>query len=126
LLDIANAEFFLLQPELRRRDADWLQATPALQWPGRELQAFDDTAALVANLDLVVGVDTAAVHLAGALGVPVWILLSHAADWRWLLERDDSPWYASARLFRQTTAGDWDAVMTRVRTELSAFKQAGG
>ena len=90
------------------------------------MQAFDDTAALIANLDLVVGVDTAAVHLAGALGVPVWILLSHAADWRWLLERDDSPWYASARLFRQTMAGDWDAVMTRVRTELSALKQAAG
>lgn len=126
LLDIADTEFFLLQPELRQRDADWLQTMSALQWPGRELQAFDDTAALIANLDLVVGVDTAAVHLAGALGVPVWILLSHAADWRWLLERDDSPWYASARLFRQTMAGDWDAVMTRVRTELSALKQAAG
>jgi len=126
LLDIANAEFFLLQPELRRRDADWLQTTSALQWPGRELQAFDDTAGLIANLDLVVGVDTAAVHLAGALGVPVWILLSHAADWRWLLERDDSPWYASARLFRQATAGDWDAVLTRVRSELSALKRAAG
>jgi tetratricopeptide (TPR) repeat protein len=124
LLEIPNAEFFLLQPELRRRDADWLQTTPALRWPGRELQTFDDTAALIANLDLVVGVDTAAVHLAGALGVPVWILLSHAADWRWLLERDDSPWYASARLFRQTTAGDWDTVMTRVRKELPALKQA--
>lgn len=126
LLDIANAEFFLLQPELRRRDADWLQTAPALQWPGRELQDFDDTAALISNLDLVIGVDTAAVHLAGALGVPVWILLSHVADWRWLLERDDSPWYASARLFRQAAAGDWDAVMTRVRTELSALKQAAG
>jgi tetratricopeptide (TPR) repeat protein len=126
LLDIDNAEFFLLQPELRQRDAEWLQTMSALQWLGRELQAFDDTAALIANLDLVIGVDTAAAHLAGALGVPVWILLSHAADWRWLLERDDSPWYASARLFRQTTAGDWDAVMTRVRTELSVLKQATG
>jgi len=126
LLETPNAEFFLLQPELRQRDADWLQSTPALHWPGRELQAFDDTAALIANLDLVVGVDTAAVHLAGALGVPVWILLSHAADWRWLLERDDSPWYASARLFRQTTAGDWDAVMARVHEELSAMKQTAG
>ena len=126
LLDMANAEFFLLQPELRRRDADWLETAPALQWPGRELQDFDDTAALIANLDLVIGVDTAAVHLAGALGVPVWILLSYAADWRWLLERDDSPWYASARLFRQTTAGNWDAVMVRVRAELSALKQAAG
>lgn len=68
---------------------------------------FDDLAALVASLDLVISVDTSIAHLAGALGKPVWVLLARVPDWRWLLDRDDSPWYPSARLFRQRTAGDW-------------------
>jgi len=83
-----------------------------------ELEDFADTAGLIANLDLVIAVDTAVVHLAGAMGKPVWTLLPFVADWRWLLERDDSPWYPSMRLFRQPSKGDWDGVITRVAEAL--------
>jgi tetratricopeptide (TPR) repeat protein len=85
---------------------------------GEELQDFSDTAALVAALDLVISVDTAVVHLAGAMGKPVWVLLSHAADWRWLLSRDDSPWYPTLRLFRQGRNEPWAAVLERVAADL--------
>ena len=81
--------------------------------------AFTDTAAVLKNLDLVITVDTAAAHLAGALAVPVWTILSSAPDWRWLLHRADSPWYPTMRLFRQTEPGDWDAVFRRIEDELT-------
>jgi Flp pilus assembly protein TadD len=84
--------------------------------------SFEDTAAIVANLDLVVTCDTAAAHLAGALGVPAWIALPLIPDWRWLLERDDSPWYPSARLFRQTRLNEWSEVFTRIATALENFQ----
>ena len=70
-------------------------------------------------LDLVITVDTSVAHLAGALGRPVWTLLPFALDWRWLLERDDSPWYPTMRLFRQPRPGDWTSVMARVQIELA-------
>jgi tetratricopeptide (TPR) repeat protein len=82
------------------------------------LNDFSDTAALVENLDLVISVDTATAHLAGALGKPVWILISFNPDWRWLLDRTDSPWYPTAKLYRQNEAGDWDNVIHRVKTDL--------
>ncbi|WP_448204560.1 tetratricopeptide repeat protein [Azospirillum sp. sgz302134] len=80
---------------------------------------FADTAAILRNLDLLVAVDTATAHLAGALGLPVWLLLPFAPDWRWLLGRDDSPWYPTMRLFRQPERGDWGAVVERVAGELA-------
>jgi ADP-heptose:LPS heptosyltransferase len=83
-----------------------------------EQKDFADTAAIVANLDLVISIDTSVVHLAGAMGKPVWVLLCKSADWRWLLEREDSPWYPTARLFRQSMLGNWQEVMTRVEREL--------
>ncbi len=86
-----------------------------------ELETFADTAALIAALDLVISVDTAVAHLAGAQGKPVWILLPLAPDWRWMLGREDSPWYPTARLFRQPAAGDWDSVLRRVARELERF-----
>jgi hypothetical protein len=79
-----------------------------------ELADFADTAALIQNLDLVISVDTAVAHLAGAMGKPVWVLLPFAPDWRWMLGRDDSPWYPTMRLFRQKIAGDWNDVIGRV------------
>jgi hypothetical protein len=79
---------------------------------------FAETAALLEHLDLVVTVDTATAHLAGALGVPVWVALSTISDWRWLLDRDDSPWYPTMRLFRQRRQGDWDDVFARMADEL--------
>ena len=75
---------------------------------------FLDTAAVMSQLDLVVTPDTAVAHLAGSLGVRVWVALSAVSEWRWLIDRDDSPWYPSMRLFRQTTFGDWDSVFERM------------
>ncbi|MDE1146679.1 MAG: tetratricopeptide repeat protein [Azospirillaceae bacterium] len=88
-----------------------------------ELADFTDTAALVANLDLVITVDTAVAHLAGALGRPVWLLLPFAPDWRWRLGRDDTPWYAATRLFRQERQGDWTAPLARVATALTTVQR---
>jgi tetratricopeptide (TPR) repeat protein len=86
-----------------------------------ELKDFADTAALVANLDLVITCDTSTAHLAGGMGVPVWVLNRHDACWRWLDGRADSPWYPSARLFRQSAPGDWDSVIAEVTAELLAL-----
>ena len=86
------------------------------------LADFADTAALVAAVDLVVTVDTAVAHVAGAIGAPAWVLLPHAPDWRWLLGRDDTPWYASLRLFRQRVAGDWCGVASAVAPSLAAWR----
>ena len=83
-----------------------------------ELRDFVDTAAVVANLDLVISVDTSVAHLAGAMGKPVWILLNKGCDWRWFLGREDSPWYPTARLFRQATPGEWQEVVNCVEKEL--------
>jgi hypothetical protein len=93
---------------------------------GAEIADFVDTMAVIEALDLVVTVDTAVAHLAGAMGKPVWIMLPYAPDWRWLLGRDDSPWYPTARLFRQPTAGDWSGVMRRVTEALSRRAWADG
>jgi len=84
-----------------------------------KVTSFADTAALVATLDLVISVDTAVAHLAGALGVKTWVLLKYASDWRWFLERDDSPWYSSMRLFRQEATGEWRAPVTRISEALN-------
>jgi tetratricopeptide (TPR) repeat protein len=91
-----------------------------------QLVDFVDTAGVISNLDLVISVDTAVAHLAGALGKPVWLLLPFAADWRWLLSREDSPWYPAMRLFRQATAGDWESVLRRVTEELSGVVRERG
>src|SRR5204862_5220217 len=80
--------------------------------------AFMDSAAIMKNLDLVITSDTSIPHLAGALGVPVWLALPHVPDWRWLLYRSDSPWYPTMRLFRQKTSGDWNGVFDEIRAEL--------
>jgi ADP-heptose:LPS heptosyltransferase len=77
-----------------------------------------DTAAAIMNLDLIITVDTMVAHLAGALGKPVWLLLAFQADWRWMVERDDSPWYPTMRLFRQSRPGDWHEPMERIRRAL--------
>jgi len=85
----------------------------------KDLRDFSDTAALIANLDLVICVDTAVAHLAGALGKPVWLMLPFVPDWRWMLGRSDSPWYPSMRLFRQASFGDWESLISQVREALS-------
>jgi ADP-heptose:LPS heptosyltransferase len=83
-----------------------------------EITDFADTAALIENLDLVIAVDTSVAHLAAAMGKPVWLFNRFAGCWRWLRERDDSPWYPTVRLFTQRQRGDWDDVLTRVAAAL--------
>jgi hypothetical protein len=100
LLDI-NATFVSLQKDVRAADATALQARSDLLHFGHALKNFADTAAVVANLDLVISIDSSVAHLAGALAKPVWVLLPFIPDWRWLLDRTDSPWYPTVRLFRQ-------------------------
>ncbi|MFT6582412.1 MAG: ADP-heptose:LPS heptosyltransferase [Alphaproteobacteria bacterium] len=82
------------------------------------LNGFTDTAAALCALDRVITIDTSTAHLAGALGVPTWVLLKFAPDWRWMLDRNDSPWYPSLRLFRQSRAGVWEDVILRIRQQL--------
>ena len=86
-----------------------------------EIHDFSDTAAFIENLDLIISVDTAVVHLAGALGKSVWTLVPFAPDWRWMLTREDSPWYPTMRLFRQSSPGDWEPVIASIEKELSEF-----
>ncbi len=83
-----------------------------------EIHDFSDTAAFIENLDLVISIDTAVAHLSGALGRPIWTLIPYVPDWRWLLEREDSPWYPTMRLFRQPSPGDWETVIARIKNEL--------
>ena len=89
-----------------------------------ELHDFTDTAAVIANLDLVISVDTAVLHLAGAMAKPAWAVLSFAPDWRWMLDRDHSLWYPSIRLFRQSKYGDWGGVFERIAEELAILSDS--
>lgn len=120
-LSTCPVQFVSLQKEIRSHDIPALDGFAGLRRLGGELSDFGDTAALISELDLVITIDTAVAHLAGALGKPVWILLPHVADWRWLLKRSDCPWYPSARLFRQDRPGDWSLVIARVAAELRAM-----
>ncbi len=118
--DVPGVSFVNLQRELRPSDAAAFAALRNVTDLMGDTQDLADTAALIAELDLVVCVDTSVAHLAGALGKPVWILIATSADWRWLKDRDDSPWYPTARLFRQSGHGQWQDVIERVRAELFA------
>ena len=117
-----GVQFVSLVPEVRDRDRQEYAMWTGLARFGEEFRDFADTAALVTHLDLVVSVDTSCAHLAGALGKPVWVLLPHYPDWRWMLGRDDSPWYPTARLWRQPKPADWASVLNAVRRELERVK----
>jgi tetratricopeptide (TPR) repeat protein len=119
LLDVSGVSFYSLQKELSEAERTLLNQRSIVDL-SPHFGDFADTAAAIAKLDLVISVDTAVAHLAGALGKPVWILLAFSPDWRWLLEREDSPWYPSARLFRQHQRGDWEPVFARVAQALGA------
>jgi len=103
-----------------------LMRVPGFQWVSLQKEHVPgdlaDTAAVIANLDLVITVDTAVAHLAGAMGKTVWNLLSFEADYRWLMAREDSPWYPTMRLFRQPRPGDWDSVLARVSQALESLR----
>ncbi len=115
-----GVQWVSLQKEVSATDAALLASRPDIRSAGGLLTDFAETAALVELMDVVVTVDTSVAHLAGAMGKPVWILLEWSADWRWLRDRDDSPWYPTARLFRQAAPGDWAGVIRRVRDALDA------
>jgi tetratricopeptide (TPR) repeat protein len=119
------ARFVSIQRDLRGDDASLIAGESRVAHVGGELEDFSDTAAVIALSDLVIAVDTAVAHLAGAMGRPVWVLLPFAPDWRWTLEGETSPWYPTARLFRQSSLGDWDGVIARVGAELARFAVAG-
>jgi hypothetical protein len=127
LFDATDGEFYSLQKgddavaqlhhsALRQRVIDWID----------DLHDFSDTAALVENLDLVIAVDTSVAHLAGALGRPFWLINRYNTCWRWLLDREDSPWYPTARIFRQPRWGDWASVIDRIASELRGWRPAEG
>ena len=115
-----DVEIISLQKEIPDQDRSVLESMPKITCLGEKLSDFADTAALIENLDMVIGVDSVVAHLAGAQGKPVWIMLRHSGEWRWLLERSDSPWYPTARLFRQKTPGDWAGVVSDITQRLQA------
>ncbi len=106
---------------MRSEDAENLAGEKRVTHVGGDLENFTDTAAVIALCDLVISADTAVAHLAGAMGRPLWVLVPFAPDWRWTLDGETSPWYPTARLFRQTALGDWDGVIARVGAELARF-----
>jgi tetratricopeptide (TPR) repeat protein len=113
-----DADFHAVHKEITPIDGAWL-ACHGIVDHSAALADFGDTAALLSLMDLIITIDTAVAHLAGALGLPFWVMLPFNADWRWLTDRDDSPWYPTARLFRQTTRGDWDEVTARIAGALA-------
>ena len=125
LLSVAGVAFISLQREYREADLPTLETLPILRID-ETLKDFADTAAVIHELDLVITVDTAVAHLAGALAKPLWLLLSHIQDWRWMRGRTDSPWYPTARLFRQPCIGDWGSVVAQVSRELGVLAKAAG
>jgi tetratricopeptide (TPR) repeat protein len=118
LLQMPDVTFVSLQHEVRDEDANLLQEQSTVAHVGDRLRDFADTAAVVSLLDAVISADTAVAHLAGAMGKPLLLLLPFGGDFRWLRERDDSPWYPTARLFRQPAFGDWASVIEALRREL--------
>jgi tetratricopeptide (TPR) repeat protein len=116
--------YHILQTELRDTDADILGRRPDLRYFGDRIVDFSDTAALCDAMDVVIAVDTSVAHLAGALGRPTWILLPFDPDWRWMLGKETTDWYASARLYRQAERGDWSHPLGRIAADLSALSQS--
>jgi len=115
-----SAAWFGIQKGLPAADHEALSATPKLRIFDSEINDFEDTAALIAEMDLIITVDTSLAHLAGSMGRDCWVLLPFNPDWRWLLDREDSPWYASIRLFRQKHPGDWAGPLQEIRCALAA------
>lgn len=111
-------QYVSLQKEVRAADQAELLNHPEILHFGGEINNFSDTAALCELMDLIISVDTSVAHLGGALGIPTWILLPYSPDWRWLLDREDSPWYPNVKLYRQASPGDWRSVFTHVGQDL--------
>ena len=123
LLNHPNCTWFSLQKEPDPDMAPWIASGKLIDW-ANEFSDFNETASLAMNLDLVISVDTSVVHLAGGLGLPTWLFNRHASDWRWMRNREDSPWYPTMRIFTQTNAGDWDEVVKRIFAALANLPTA--
>lgn len=121
----SGPQYVSLQKEVRPSDQAALQTQGLLHF-GPQLQSFSDTAAVCACLDLVISVDTSVAHLSGAMGQRTWVLLPYLPDWRWLMHRSDSPWYPSARLYRQTQARDWSAPLSQLALDLQTLPARAG
>ncbi|MBF0561076.1 MAG: tetratricopeptide repeat protein [Alphaproteobacteria bacterium] len=117
----SDATFFVLQKDLREDEIHLIASHRNIVNVSEAITDFADTAAIIADLDLVISVDTAVAHLTGAMGRPVWVLLPFAPDWRWMRKREDSPWYPTMRLFRQAAIGDWGGVFARVKAEIGTI-----
>lgn len=122
LPQIHQIQWYSLQVGQEASDIDTLGSDALIQNLNHSIRDFADTAALIAHLDLIISVDTAVAHLAGAMGKPVWVMLPFVADWRWLLDRQDSPWYPTMRLFRQKRAGEWQTVIGEMHMALRSFR----
>jgi ADP-heptose:LPS heptosyltransferase len=118
VLSVPGFDFVSVQKDVKEEDARLLRGHGVSQL-GQEFEDFSDTAAVVAMLDLLIAVDTSVAHLAGAMGKAVALMVPFSPDFRWLLDRTDSPWYPTMRLFRQTAIGDWDGPLERLRDELA-------
>jgi len=121
LADSPEVLLFSLQGGSAQKDIEQIGAGGLVHDAGRGIFDFAEAATVLTQLDLLITIDAPIAHLAGAMGLPAWVLLPHTADWRWMVNRADSPWYPSLRLFRQPTPGDWRSVMTQVRTSLGAL-----
>jgi Tfp pilus assembly protein PilF len=117
-----KVNLFIIQKELCVEDMKFLNNHKEINFLGKEINNFSDTAAIVENMDLIISVDTSLIHLAGALGKKSFLMLSYSADWRWLLERNSSPWYDSVKIFRQKLIGDWNFVINEIQLEFNNLK----
>lgn len=130
LAETGGVAFYSLQIREKGAKIESMDNGPKLIDLTPDIRDFSDTAALIAHLDLVISIDTGVAHLAGALGKETWVMLPHAADWRWMLNRDDSPWYPSAKLFRQGSPGEWSGVVSKIgkalATRLARFQDEFG
>lgn len=117
-----DIEWISLHKDVRLSDQAVLVSHPAIRHFGSEQKVFTDAAAICELLDVVIAVDTSLAHLAATMGKPTWMLLAHSADWRWLQDRQDNPWYSSLKLYRQTKPGDWASVLQSVRADLTQLR----
>jgi hypothetical protein len=115
-------QYVSLQKDVRDSDKPVLESSTNILHFGNDLDDFNDTAALCELMDVVISVDTSVAHLSGALGKPTWVLLPFSPDWRWLLDRDDSPWYPSVKLYRQPRVGDWGSVLEKVKADIAQIR----
>ena len=117
-----KGNFFIIQKELNDEDKEFLNNHKDINFLGNKINNFLDTAAFVANMDLIISVDTSLIHLAGALGKKSFLMLSYSPDWRWLLDQSKTPWYKNIKIFRQKSLGDWDFVINQIQLEFNNLK----